>query len=76
MHLICFRPVIFDQATLFSTQVDHLEVINKQYVKVIPAQGVNSSEVVSYGRKVTGLSDNLFFSNNVNFFLFVYSYQT
>lgn len=25
--------------------VDHLEVINKQYVKVIPAQGVNSSEV-------------------------------
>lgn len=30
-----------------STQVDHLEVVNKQYVKVIPAQGVNTSEVVS-----------------------------
>lgn len=41
--------MLFDQAVLFSTQVDHLEVINKQYVKVIPAQGVNSSEVVSYG---------------------------
>lgn len=25
--------------------VDHLEVVNKQYVKVIPAHGVNSSEV-------------------------------
>uniref|UniRef100_UPI0037E9B7C0 mitochondrial inner membrane m-AAA protease component AFG3L1-like n=1 Tax=Semicossyphus pulcher TaxID=241346 RepID=UPI0037E9B7C0 len=25
--------------------VDHLEVVNKQYVKVIPARGVNSSEV-------------------------------
>uniref|UniRef100_A0A4W6CB25 AAA+ ATPase domain-containing protein n=1 Tax=Lates calcarifer TaxID=8187 RepID=A0A4W6CB25_LATCA len=25
--------------------VDHLEVVNKQYVKVIPAQGVNTSEV-------------------------------
>ncbi|KAM7014959.1 mitochondrial inner membrane m-AAA protease component AFG3L1-like [Tautogolabrus adspersus] len=25
--------------------VDHLEVVNKQYVKVIPARGINSSEV-------------------------------
>lgn len=32
---------------MFSTQVDHLEVVNKQYVKVIPAYGVNTSEVVS-----------------------------
>lgn len=38
---------------VLSTQVDHLEVINKQYVKVIPAQGVNSSEVVSYGEKMS-----------------------
>nr|XP_046241179.1 AFG3-like protein 1 isoform X2 [Scatophagus argus] len=30
---------------LNSGLVDHLEVINKQYVKVIPAHGVNSSEV-------------------------------
>lgn len=37
------------------TQVDHLEVINKQYVKVIPAQGVNTSEVVSYGEKMSSL---------------------
>lgn len=50
--------MFFDQAVLFSTQVDHLKVINKQYVKVIPAQGVNSSEVVSYGGEETGLPDN------------------
>lgn len=28
-------------------QVDHLEVVNKHYVKVIPVRGVNSSDVVS-----------------------------
>lgn len=27
-------------------QVGHIEVVNKQYVKVFPADGVNSSEVV------------------------------
>lgn len=32
---------------VLSTQVNHLEVVNKQYVKVIPAHGVNSSDVVS-----------------------------
>ena len=30
---------------VLSTQVDHLEVVNKQYVKVIPAHGVNSDVV-------------------------------
>lgn len=32
---------------VLSLQVDHLEVVNKQYVKVIPARGVNSTDVVS-----------------------------
>lgn len=32
---------------VLSTQVDHLEVVNKQYVKVIPVRGVNTAEVVS-----------------------------
>lgn len=36
-----------EQMNYCALQVDHLEVVNKQYVKVIPAHGVNSSEVVS-----------------------------
>lgn len=75
MHLICFRPVFFDQAVLFSSQVDHLEVINKQYVKVIPAQGVNSSEVVSYGGERNWVTWQPIFSNHLKLF-FVYSCHT
>lgn len=47
MHLIRYGSACSDQTRPDLTQVDHLEVINKQYVKVVPVQGVKSAEVVS-----------------------------
>lgn len=60
-HLLFYIFVlkICANVIVLSTQVDHLEVVNKQYVKVIPAHGVNTSEVVSY---MTVLLCHLFFS--------------
>ena len=43
----CFCNNVNKVVIVLSAQVAHLEVVNKQYVKVIPAHGVNTAEVVS-----------------------------
>lgn len=43
---VSLRSSFFDVSDVFSVQVDRLEVVNKQYVRVIPVHGVNTSEVV------------------------------